>query len=515
MMRRQQEQGQGLPTRREFLATAGATAATTVIGMAASPLASPAQGNACANPAIAKGMAAMRAAIPLAAADPERPVYHFHPPANWNNDPNGTLFYKGWHHLFYQLNPSAPVGGNQHWGHARSRDLVNWEHLPIALAPSFDKGENAIYSGAAFVAADGRPRIIYTSIGHPQPEQWMAVAEDDDLIRWSKFSGNPVLATAAHGQVVVEEWRDPFLFAADGQTYMVCGGHVAAQRSGGTGQVQLYRATKADLSAWTHLGPVFHAIDRDTFNIECPNLFKLQDKWVLIISPHRACEYYVGTLDIGARRFVPETHGILDAGDAYASNISVDDRGTNTPRGRGWNGVMTLPRILSIGSDGALRQTAPPEFASLRGPITNVADLSVTDGVRVLDGVRGDSVEVEAEFALTGGAACGFELRATPTEAATTVVTLQRGTLSVGRVRAYVGDAERYKMRLFVDRRCLEVYVNDGQVALYVALDAAPATRALAVFARNEGSRPQPARLLSLRAWPMSPATFSLDRFQC
>ena len=40
-------------------------------------------------------------------ADPERPVYHFRPPANWTNDPNGTIYYKGWHHLFYQLNPAA------------------------------------------------------------------------------------------------------------------------------------------------------------------------------------------------------------------------------------------------------------------------------------------------------------------------------------------------------------------------------------------------------------------------
>src|SRR5215212_8769471 len=132
-------------------------------------------------------MVSLRAAVTQAEADPNRPVYHFRPPANWTNDPNGTIFYRGWHHLFYQLNPAAPRGGNQHWGHARSRDLVNWEHLPIALRPSTDKGERAIFSGGATLDAQGRPRLFYTSIGHPTPEQWMASPADpadDALIVW-------------------------------------------------------------------------------------------------------------------------------------------------------------------------------------------------------------------------------------------------------------------------------------------------------------------------------------------
>ena len=112
--------------RREFLV--GATAASAVWPAMAQ--------QAADDPSAAT--ASLRAAVGLAARDPERPVYHFRPPANWTNDPNGTIYYKGWHHLFYQLNPTAPRGGNQHWGHARSRDLVNWEHLPIALWPLTD-----------------------------------------------------------------------------------------------------------------------------------------------------------------------------------------------------------------------------------------------------------------------------------------------------------------------------------------------------------------------------------------
>ena len=132
-----------------------------------------------------KAMEGLKEGIAKADADPERPVYHFRPPARWNNDPNGTIYYKGWHHMFYQLNPFDSVWGHMHWGHARSRDMVNWEHLAIALGPSLDKGEAHIFSGAAFLADDGRPRIFYTSIGVKRdPEQWMAIPEDDDLIRW-------------------------------------------------------------------------------------------------------------------------------------------------------------------------------------------------------------------------------------------------------------------------------------------------------------------------------------------
>src|SRR5438093_7782799 len=137
-----------------------------------------------------RAMQSLRAGMATAEADPERPNYHFRPPAFWNNDPNGTIFYKGWHHLFYQLNPAAPRGGNQHWGHARSRDLANWEHLPIALWPLTDRGERAIFSGGATLAPDGRPRIFYTSIGHATPEQWIAVPQDDELIRWDRPATN-------------------------------------------------------------------------------------------------------------------------------------------------------------------------------------------------------------------------------------------------------------------------------------------------------------------------------------
>lgn len=486
----------------------------------ASSLAAGSQGGEPESPQ-RKAMEAMLAAAPKAEADPERPVYHFHPPTNWNNDPNGTIFYKGWHHLFYQLNPYGSLWGNMHWGHARSRDLVNWEHLPIAIWPSA-AGENAIFSGGAIMGADGRPRVFYTSIGRAQPEQWMAVPTDDELIGWEKPDFNPVLTQSAHGGQTVSQWRDPFLFREAGAAYMVCGGN-GGRSEGGSGQVHLYRAENEELSRWRHMGAVFEYRDRETYNIECPNLFKLDGKWVLLISPHRPCEYFVGSLDLARAKFTPESHGVLDAGDAYASNISVDGKGrtilwlwgrTNLPAERGWNSVMVMPRILSIGADGFLRQLPAPEFESLRGKEKTLPAGPLPESPLVLDGVGGDALEVEAEFSGGGAAAFGFEVRRSEEGNPAAVVAIERGTLAVGSARTYLGRVDRYRMRLFVDKACLEVYVNDGLAALYSPLAATPKDQGFAVFSRAGGSRGAGARLEAFRAWPLRPAMFDLSRFK-
>ena len=67
--------------------------------------------------------------------EPHRPTFHFTPPEKWMNDPNGMVYYAGEYHLFYQYYPDSTVWGPMHWGHAISKDLATWEHLPIALYP--------------------------------------------------------------------------------------------------------------------------------------------------------------------------------------------------------------------------------------------------------------------------------------------------------------------------------------------------------------------------------------------
>ena len=468
-------------------------------------------------PGLKEAMESVTAAIPLAGKDSNRPVYHFHSPANWHNDPNGTIFYQGWHHLFYQLNPYGAAWGHMHWGHARSRDLVNWEHLPIALWPSLDKGEEHVFSGGAIAGPDGRPRLFYTSIGQRDPEQWMAVPVDDDLVVWDKYPRNPVVTLKNHGSLKVDEWRDPFLFREAGRTYMVCGGNTNSKLGGG-GAVQLYEAANPNLTEWRHSGVVFRYRDRAVWNIECPNLFKLGSQWVLLISPQNPCEYFVGSLDLAHAKFTPDTHGVLDPGTSYASNISYDGRGrtllwlwgrTDFDPAKGWQCCMTMPRVLSIDEDGFLRQNPAPEFETLRGDVRTMpaAPLALQP---LAASFAGDCLEIEAAFTLEQADAVGLRVRVPDgggKPAAEIAYTPGNGLFSVGAASAPVGRREQVRMRVFLDRGVVEAFANDGMAAIFAPLHAGPADLGVEVFARGK------ARLDSLRAWPLRPARMSLERF--
>ena len=90
----------------------------------------------------------------IAQNDYWRPQYHIAAPANWINDPNGFCFYKGEYHLFYQYHPYSSQWGPMHWGHVASKDLADWEHRPIALAPTDEYDKDGCFSGSA-IEKDG------------------------------------------------------------------------------------------------------------------------------------------------------------------------------------------------------------------------------------------------------------------------------------------------------------------------------------------------------------------------
>jgi beta-fructofuranosidase len=502
------------PTRRSFAKLCiGAAASSVAPSLLGDPRSEP-------RPEIKNAMKAVIAAIPKAESDPNRPVYHFHPPANWNNDPNGPIWYKGWYHLFYQHNPYASIWGHMHWGHARSKDLVNWEHLPIALWPSHDKGEEHCFSGSATLASDGIPRLIYTSIGNRDPEQWMAIPKDDELIAWEKYDRNPVLTLNIHGSRKVYDWRDPFLFREAGKIYMVCGGNINDRLQSGGAEVQLYESSNADLSEWKYRGRVFDYLDREVVNIECPNLFKLGSKWVLICSPHKSCEYFIGDLDLQRGEFVPERRGVLDAGNAYASNILQDTDGrsllwlwgkTYTSPDRGWNSCMVMPRTLGIGDDGFLQQTPPPEFESLRGDVRAAQPAFLNEQSLLLgDQISGDCLELEAELRTNTATTMGLQVRCDTQGHSGTEIsfTPKTSTIRVGNVEKLIGSQEPVRLRVFLDKCVMEVYVNDGQAAIFTTLDARASDLRIAAFARGGA-----AQLNALRLWPLNPARFSLENF--
>jgi hypothetical protein len=262
--------------------------------------------------------------------DPHRPSYHFLPPRNWMNDPNGLIYWGGEYHLFYQHNPNGPFWGTMHWGHAVSPDLVRWRHLPIALAPTpGGPDKDGCFSGSA-VDNDGVPALVYTGVS---PEVQCVATSDDGMITWQKHPGNPVIAAPPEG-LDVTGFRDPFVWRENEEWRMVVGSGLR----GVGGAALLYRSP--DLIRWEYLQPLCTGDIRETGEMwECPNFFPLGDRHVLIVSPVplRKALYFVGRYD-GAR-FTPERHGVLDAGGHYYASLSlVDAAGRRVIFGWLWEG---------------------------------------------------------------------------------------------------------------------------------------------------------------------------------
>lgn len=305
-----------------------------------------------------------------------RPKYHFMPEKNWMNDPNGPIFHNGLHHLFYQYNPVDWHWGNLHWGHATSRDLVHWEHQPIALYPARQRGETNCYSGSSYIN-NGKIELIYTSVGAGErrqidgSEQWVAVTKDG--VVWKQIDENPILTLEDHGGKQLTQWRDPFLFEYQGHMYLL----IAGISDGKRGAVHIY--TGEDYRHWTYLGEFF-SNSTPTKIIECPNVAVFGEKLLFLYSVwnQREVRYHIGTMD-EQYRFISESSGRIDYGEFFASQISFDDKGRTYlwgwlrefPRNLmytdgAWAGVQAFPRLISLNNKQELEIRPLPELDKLR-----------------------------------------------------------------------------------------------------------------------------------------------------
>jgi beta-fructofuranosidase len=468
------------------------------------------------NDAVTAAMVSVAATERRVAGDPQRPIYHFMAPAHWMNDPNGPMYHGRYYHIYYQYNPFGDAWGHMHWGHARSRDLVTWKHLPIALWPSKEQGEDHVFSGCMTTNASGGLMAFYTSIGRGKSasdsaQQWAAIA-DSDGNTFVKHPANPVLAEELHGATKVYDWRDPFIFREGGKTYLVCGGNLNQAR-GGQAVVLLYEATNGELTRWNYRGVLFTHPDAAVKNIECPNFFKLAGQWVLIISPHGLVEYFIGDFDPGAGRFTSRKRGLMDASrNYYAPNGLEDPQGRRIlwgwvngfPEQRGWNGCLTLPRILTIGSEGWLRQEPAPELATLRGQAFKLENISLHNVTNHLENIRGDTLELRAEFEPVSARRFGVKLRGSADGRRAVDISMDSRFADVAGARLEWGvegsggsNSSPVSLRVFLDRTVLEAYVNGRACATRVI---SPEARDLEVALFAEGGE---LRVRALEVWPM------------
>lgn len=432
------------------------------------------------------------------AADPQRPRYHFLPPANWMNDPNGPLFWKGKYHIFYQHNPYAAFHGGRtgtiHWGHAFSEDLVYWKHLPIALAPTPDgPDKDGVYSGCA-VDNNGVPTILYTGI---LPEVQCIATSTDDMITWKKHDRNPVIDFPPK-DLEVTGFRDPCVWREGDGWYMLLGSGIKG--IGGTSL--LYRSR--DLINWEYLYPLCIGDGNKTGDMwECPDFFPLGNKYVLLVSVWRRRwnPYFIG--EYVDHKFQPRVQGNLDlsgnfdiGGCFFAARSMADNKGRRILFGwvlegrsaaaqwaSGWSGVLSLPRVLSLREDDTLQMESLPELKVLRGKHHQYKDLHITAvSSSLLKDVEGDCLEIIAKFAPGDAKEFGLKVRCTPdgTEQTLIFYSYESRSLNVNRERSSLSpEVDRYeqggpleltagrtlKLHIFLDKSVVEVFAN-GQVCL-------------------------------------------------
>lgn len=318
-----------------------------------------------------------------------RPLAHFTAEDTWLNDPNGLLFRDGRWHLFFQNNPHGSSWGDMSWGHATSRDLIAWEHQPLAIS---HEGPEAIFSGSA-VVHEGRVAAVYTS-AYEGGKQAQSLAWSEDGSTFTKDPANPVLDRGSTG------FRDPKVFRYGDQWRMVS---VEADE-----RVLLVHSSD-DLRTWTQVGSSTEVPGEGIW--ECPDLFPLQldgqEHWVLLLSLQdetgSRVEYRVGSFD--GSTFSSGPGRAFDVGpDVYAVATwtdAPDDRRVligwmaqptyagSTPTAP-WRGAMTLPRDLSLATvDGLptlVQQFSPEVLAAFTH---EVAELPVAGLVHC--GFSGDA----------------------------------------------------------------------------------------------------------------------------
>lgn len=309
-------------------------------------------------------------------SDKYRQKYHIMPPIGLLNDPNGFIQFRGEYHLFFQWSPFSTKHKEKFWGHYISEDLVNWQLKPVALTPTnwFDK--NGCYSGSAIEYKDN---IILFYTGNVKNykgnrESYQCMAKSKDGINF--FKSGVVIDSPPEGYTT--DFRDPKVWKHNGKWYMVIG----AKNINKQGSIVLYEST--NLKQWLFKGSIMQSGNKVLgylgYMWECPDLFTLDNKDVLLFSPQGVMEegllyqnkyqtgYVVGKLDYSTYEF---THGVfyeIDRGfEFYAPQTTLDKNGRRIMFG--WMGVpeqgedlhpthkykwihnMTIPRELILKDD--------------------------------------------------------------------------------------------------------------------------------------------------------------------
>lgn len=438
-------------------------------------------------------------------ADAERPTLHLTPPVGWMNDPNGFSCYQGEYHLFFQYHPYSTQWGPMHWGHAKTRDFIRWEYLPAAMAPDMPYDNNGCFSGSAVELPDGRQLLLYTGVremlrpdGLRENIQSQCVAVGNG-VDYEKYEGNPVLdiSDLPEGASAID-FRDPKLWREGDKFYAV----MSSRGPDGSGMILLYESD--DGFHWRYDGVVDHCANLYGKMWECPDFFPLDGRQVLLVSPmemapmglefhagygtvallgqwdgeaHQFTREQIHSVDYGIDFYAPQT---LETTDGRRVMVAWMQNWTNTrcqKPGSHLFGCMTIPRELTI-RGGRLIQNPVRELEAYRRNRVCYRDL-VVDRPCHFAGVSGRAIDLTVEVRPSGNELYRqFHLEFAMDGIHRAEITFQPGSsiLSIDRSRSggrfdVVHEREfrvtprrgEIKLRLILDRSCVELFVNDGE----------------------------------------------------
>ena len=450
--------------------------------------------------------------------DTERPAFHLTGGCGWINDPNGLSYYKGEYHLFSQYHPYSNLWGPMHWGHAKSKDMLSWTRLPVAMAPDQDYDNFGCFSGSGLELADGRHMLIYTGVQTipDAPEgkdsrQTQCLAFGDG-VNYEKYENNPVIQpeTLPEGCSTVD-FRDPKVWQEeDGTFYTV----VAGMKQDGNGLIALYKS--ADALNWEFCGILAESSRQLGGMWECPDFFRLDGKHVLMVSPMAMLpdgkDFHVGhttlamigNYDKEACQFTKETMQPIDWGiDFYAPQSILTPDGRRVmigwmqawpnskfvPDGVKYFGQLTMPREIHV-CDGKLIQAPIRELLNYRGEKVLHENVTVGEQDVTLEGVEGRLLDMTVTVKDIRELETLRILVAADEEYHTSVSFVpKKGNLNMDRsFSGYVYDIVHsrdipvelkngeLKLRFILDRYSLEVFINDGEkvgtVVLFTPLEA-------------------------------------------
>ena len=412
---------------------------------------------------------------------PNREQYHFNAYKNWINDPNGLCFYKGYYHLYYQANPHSQEWDVMYWGHAASKDLVHWIHLPYTLQPQEEilaqkELRGGAFSGSAVPLGDEIVFYLTRHIGMTEEtkentRQYQTMVKSKDSVR---FGEEIKILERLDDTFSFNNFRDPKVYRLDGRWQMVVGTKVNEVPA-------LVRYSSADMEKWDYEGVLLEERTEGVYTFECPDFFELDGKFVAAGSwmlyrdeqgRYQPTYWYIGDYQDG--RFAPESKGIYDFGSNFYAVQSFEHEGRriaigwtadfyqeHVPELNGSCGAMTIPRELSVRNGRLYQKPAEEIYRLCRENICDGAgqNLSLEHLERNCYYARIDFSD-EVDFRIMLGSSEAGEIWLVREGAQ---VRIRTEGVQSEKVKFVTEIRELRKAEIFVDRRLVEVYLNDGE----------------------------------------------------